>query len=79
MSEEDGVTLYVSVDNTLCVKHRQCLQDRQTHCSNLLLVHPGEEKRHTREVTVKAFTNSVSPVLLALFYPGLLNNGRVHF
>lgn len=42
MSEENGVTLYVSVNHTLCVEDRQRLQDRQTHCGNLLLVHPAE-------------------------------------
>lgn len=46
MSEEDGVALYVSVDDTLCVEDRQCLQDRQTHRRNLLLVHPGRDRRH---------------------------------
>lgn len=42
MSEEDGITLDVPVDHTLCVEDRQRLQDRQTHCGDLLLVHPGE-------------------------------------
>lgn len=28
MSKEDGVTLNVPVDHTLCVEDRQCLQDR---------------------------------------------------
>lgn len=40
MSEKDGVTLNVSVDNTLFVEDRQGFQDRQAHRSNLLLVHP---------------------------------------
>lgn len=43
MSEEDGVTLYVSMDHTLCVKDRQRLQDGQTHCGDLLLIHPADE------------------------------------
>ena len=53
MSEEDGVTLYVSVDHTLCVEDRQRLQDRQTYCGNLLLVHPEEGKRDNREMSVQ--------------------------
>lgn len=52
MSEEDGVTLDVSVDHTLCVEDRQRLQDRQTHCGNLLLVHPGEGRRHHGDMSV---------------------------
>lgn len=41
VSEEDGVTLDVSVDHTLSVEHSQRLQDRQTHRGDLLLVHPA--------------------------------------
>lgn len=46
MSEEDGVALYVSMNHTLCVKDRQRLQDRQTHCGDLLLIHPADKQRH---------------------------------
>lgn len=45
MSKENGVTLNVSVDHTLRVEDRQCLQDRQADCSNLFLVHPEEGRR----------------------------------
>lgn len=50
MSEEDGVALYVSVDNALCVEDRQRFQDRQTHGGNLLLVHPGKEKERKGDI-----------------------------
>lgn len=48
MSEKDGVTLNVSVDNTLFVEDRQGFQDRQAHRSNLLLVHPESRWRQNK-------------------------------
>ena len=41
VGEKDGVALDVSVDHSLGVQNGQSLQDRQTHRSDLLLVHPG--------------------------------------
>lgn len=41
VGQQDGVTLDVTVDDTLGVEHRQCLKHSQAHGGNLLLVHPA--------------------------------------
>lgn len=76
MSKENGVTLYVSVNHTLCVEDRQRLQDRQTHGGNLLLVHPGVEETPVRYVSLD-FSPSVVFAVLVLFV--LSVNGRDYF
>lgn len=40
MREKNRITLDVSVNDPLRVKHRERLQNRQTHGGNLLFIHP---------------------------------------
>lgn len=77
MSEEDGVTLDVSVDHTLCVEDRQRLQDRQTHCSYLFLVHPGEGRRHQTDMSVWAHHLYFSHCIGTVFFWFILHSGMI--
>lgn len=56
-SQENGVALDVAVDDTLHVQVGQSSQHWQTHCSNLLLIHPGRKKHtHTHKNVTKEIT-----------------------